>query len=89
MHFFIVIEYGCNSTPGDLLFPNSKLFACYMDAYAYFEDISQANGLDHLYVNKFYDPSSTGDEYIIIEDRRSDYYAKRPNGVIIARHGVS
>jgi hypothetical protein len=87
MHLFIVTEYGCNSTPGDLWIPISKLFTSYAEAYAHFEAISTVCLDGEVYVNKAYDPKSESNEYIVIEDR-SDHYAKRPCGVVIARYGV-
>ena len=86
MHLFIVTEYGCNSTPGDLWIPISKLFTSYAEAYAHFEAISTVTDCE-VYVNKAYDPKSASNEYIFIENRR-DPKTKRPWGVVIARYGV-
>ena len=95
---FIVNEYGCNSTPGDLCIPQSKLFLNYVDAYAYFKSICPSlddnddkddDAYDYVshYINDTYDPNSETNEYIIIEDRQLKN-VKRPWGVVIARHGL-
>ena len=88
-HIFIVTVYGCNSTPGDMYIPISKLFANYDDAYKYYLLVSPAIDDDDRasrYVNASYDSNSTSNEYIIIEDRQLD--AKRPAGAVIARYGM-
>ena len=89
-HVFIVTEYGCNSTPGDLWIPISKLFPNYDDAYEHYLTVCPAIVDDHnettRYVNTSYDPNSTSNEYIVIENRQLD--AKRPFGAVIARYGV-
>ncbi len=100
MNVFIVTEYGCNSSPSDMWTPSSKLFSNYAEAYEYFLIVSppidrkceyyeEAN----QYVNRAYDPNSTNNGYIVIEDRCQSYrgyeelcYAKRPYGAVIARY---
>ncbi len=37
---YVVTEYGCNSTPNDMLVPVSKIFVNYEAAYAYFLKMS-------------------------------------------------
>ena len=100
MNIFIVTEYGCNSSPSDMWTPSSKLFSNYTEAYEYFLIVSPP--IDHecqyyeeanKYVNSLYDPNSTNNGYIVIEDRCQSYgvdedcnYAKRPYGAVIARY---
>ena len=93
MNIFIVTEYGCNSSPSDMVTPTSKLFLDYAEAYdrslAYYEELNQC-------VNTSYDPNSGNNGYIVIESRCQTYnrgdedlnYAKRPYGAVIARHRI-
>ena len=95
---FIVTCYGCNSTPSDLWVPRSKIFTKYDEAYAYFLKVSPP--LDDEYnraeqvVNDRYKEDDMTQDYVVIENRvelagyhsgDSGYYAKRPNGAVIAR----
>jgi hypothetical protein len=87
---FIVTDYGCNSTPGDIYTPTSKIFADYNVAYDYFISVSPTIDDDENsihYINPSYDPNSTNSEYIVIEDRQ--FQGKRSSGAVIARYGIS
>ena len=91
MHVFIVTDYGCNSTPNDMWIPHSKLFMDYAEAYKYFVGLSPSIDDDddtEQYINGSYDPKSTDQEYVIIEDRHQSTRVKRPSGVVIARCGL-
>lgn len=94
---FIVIHYGCNSTPSDMWIPNSKIFINYDEAYSYFLNISPSlideENKAESYVNEKYNNEDITKEYVIIESRFqiAGYYdgngncAKRPEGVVIAK----
>ena len=100
MNIFIVTEYGCNSSPSDMLTPSSKLFSNYAEAYEYFLKVSPTIDRNRPYyqeaeqhVNTSYDPNSTNNGYIVIESRcqtcvgdKVTSYAKRPQGAVIARY---
>ena len=86
-YLFIVTEYGCNSTPGDMWIPHSKLFTNYTEAYEYFKRLAPSSDDVTHYINESYDPNSRDSEYIIIEDRHQGL-VKRPYGVVIARFGM-
>ena len=95
--FFIVTEYGCNSTPSDLWTPLSKMFNNFQDAYNYFLQVSpDVNDTDNetiKYICNF-DISDKNKKYVVIENivQSAGYhsggpgnYAKRPCGTVIAR----
>lgn len=94
---YIVTQYGCNSTPGDMWTPKSKIFTNYKNAYDYFLKVSPSlddkyNNAEQ-YVNKNYEEKELTGEYTIIENRvhSAGYHdgvancAKRPMGAVIAR----
>jgi hypothetical protein len=87
-HVFIVTEYGCNSTPGDMWIPHSELFTDYTEAYQYFSRLAPTSDDVTRYVNESYDPNSTDGKYTIIFDIHQGL-TKRPYGVVIARYGIS
>ena len=94
---YILIIYGCNSTPSDMWTPTSKLFVNYEDAYSYF--LKAAPPLDDEWnnaeksVNTNYNPEDITKDYIVIENRVqiAGYHyndgncAKRPYGAVISR----
>ncbi len=90
MFVFIVTDYGCNSTPGDIYTPTSKLFTNFADARTYYNGIRPVIDNDNddasHYINPNYDPNSTNTEYIVIEDIQ--LRAKRSAGALIARYGI-
>ena len=58
---YVVTEYGCNSTPNDLITPCCTLFENYEDAYNYFlqvsPDLNDPYNRAKKYRNEKYDPS--------------------------------
>jgi len=94
---FVVTHYGCNSTPSDLISPDTKLFSNYEEAYAYFLKISPCLNDEENKAEQFrYNNYEKEDihKYINIETRvqLAGYHsglgavrAKRPYGVVIAR----
>ena len=103
MNIFIVTEYGCNSSPSDMVTPTSKLFLDYSEAYEHFLKVSPPIDRSLAYyeelnqcVNTSYNPTGGNNGYIVIESRCQTYnrgdedlnYAKRPYGAVIARHRI-
>jgi hypothetical protein len=90
MFVFIVTDYGCNSTPGDIYTPRSKLFLNYAEARSYYASIRPKIDPDDEnashYINPSYDPNSTNTAYIVIE--YVTLRGKRSEGVVIARYGI-
>jgi len=50
---YVVTEYGCNSTPNDLVTPYCTLFENYEDAYNYFLEISPDLNDQHNKAKKY------------------------------------
>ena len=90
MFVFIVTDYGCNSTPGDIYTPTSKLFLNFTEARSYYNSIKPPIDPDDEnashYINPSYDPNSTNIAYIVIE--YVTLRGKRSEGVVIARYGI-
>jgi len=98
---YVVTEYGCNSTPNDMLVPVSKLFVNYEDAYAYFLKMSpllddEDNEAKQI-INSRYNNDVISNDSIMIEARvhvaraycrEGRYPAKRPKGVVISRNVI-
>ena len=98
---YVVTKYGCNSTPNDMLIPDSKLFVNYEDAYAYFLKMSpllddKDNEATQI-INSRYKNDVISNDSIIIEARvhvagaqcrKGCYPAKRPIGVVISRNVI-
>lgn len=97
---YIVTTYGCNSTPSDMVTPESKLFMNYEEAYAYFLQVSPSlhdeyNTAEQFVNPKEYEEEDSNKDYIVIENRvqiagyhcggDGFYYAKRPKGAVIAK----
>jgi len=98
---YVVTEYGCNSTPNDMLAPYSKLFVNYEDAYAYFLKMSplldDKDNEAEQFINSRYKNDDISNDSIIIENRvhvaraycREGYCpAKRPSGAVISRNVI-
>jgi hypothetical protein len=98
---YVVTEYGCNSTPNDMLVPVSKIFVNYEAAYAYFLKMSPLlddndNEATQI-INSRYKNDVISNDSIIIEARvhvagahcrEGCYPAKRPIGVVISRNVI-
>ena len=94
---YVVTIYGCNSTPSDMLIPESKVFVNYEDAYSHF--LKVAPPLDdelnkaEKFVNSSYKAEDITKDYIVIENivQIAGYHcddsncAKRPRGAVISR----
>jgi hypothetical protein len=98
---YVVTEYGCNSTPNDMLVPVSKIFVNYEAAYAYFLKMSplldDKDNEAKQFINSRYKNDVISNDSIMIEARvhvaraycREGYYpAKRPIGVVISRNVI-
>ena len=98
--FYVVTNYGCNSTPSDLWTPITKLFNDFAKAHEYFlkisPDLNDKDNYAEQHISTF-DSSRLNDKYFAIEFRvqtagypyydkeRDVSFAKRPEGVVLAR----
>lgn len=88
---YIVTWYGCNSTPSDLVTPESMLFKNFKEAHEYFIQISpDLNNKDNYaeqYLPKF-DSSKINEKYVTVEVRvqTAGYHS---GGFIDGRHDIS
>lgn len=101
--FYVVTNYGCNSTPSDLWTPITMLFTKFTDAHEYFlkisPDLKDKDNYAEQFIAKF-DSSKINEKYVVIEVRvqtsgyHGEYgdvgyhnvsFAKRPEGVVLAR----
>ncbi len=98
MSFYIVTQYGCNSSHNDMWTPRSTLFTNYTEAYDHFLLVAPCIDRENeyyqeatQYINNSCEPNSA---YILIEyrcqlgDGDKGNYAKRPYGALIARCGL-
>jgi len=75
IYLYVVTEYGCNSTPSDLIVPSCTLFENYEYAYEYFLRVSPDLNDPYNKATKFrndkFDPLSTefNSNEILIENR--------------------
>jgi len=92
--FYVVTEYGCNSTPSHLWTPRSRFFTDYKEAYKYFLGViprlfDKENIVDH-YINPNFQLeekeledalSIKNEKYLIIENvvQKAGYHSGEPN----------
>jgi hypothetical protein len=97
---YVVTWYGCNSTPSDLITPDSFLFKNFNDAYEQFLNSSPHLNNKDNYAEQYiptFDSSKINEKYVVIETRVQTVgyhyydstdgksYAKRPYGAALAR----
>lgn len=97
MLVYIVTYYGCNIKDYERVVwsPETKLFATYEEAYNYYistthifsKHYDESTKKTYTFTNTYYDPNSTGGEYVVIQERKD--VGDEVDSILLARCGMN